>query len=184
MKEDPTKSVAREINRLHQEVLHRSQQSKAELSAALVSAWRCGRLLVAEKLRVRRTMGGGAWMLWLEQYFKGSVRTSARYMALAASVADEAQLTGMSLRQAYFRLGIATEPKCRQNTVLVAPLPEHIRLTTRLLAALQSETGGLAKLAPPQAAIYRDDLRKLYTELRSLFEPERATSGQLLSTSA
>lgn len=184
MKEDPAKSAAREINRLHQEVAQRSRQSKAELNAALVAAWRCGRLLVTEKMRVRRTMGPGAWMLWLEQNFQGHVRTSARYIALAASVSDEAQLKGMSLRQAYHRLGIATEPKCRQNTVTVQPLPEHIRLTTRLLAALQLETGGLGNLSPPQAAIYRDDLRKLYGELRRLFEPERETSGQLLSKSA
>jgi hypothetical protein len=169
-------NAAREINRLHAEVVHSAAQSKEALHAALVAAWQCGRLLVAEKERVRRRMGGGAWLLWLQQCFKGSRRTAARYMALAASVEDVSFLRGLSLRQVYFRLGIATEPKSRARSVQVAPLPEHVRLATRLLRALNEETGGLTRLPPAQVAVFRQDLRALFEQLRRLFEPNLARS--------
>ena len=56
---DP-KSAAREINRLHEEVTRRTAESREALQTALVAAWRAGQLLIAEKKRVRRTMGGMA----------------------------------------------------------------------------------------------------------------------------
>lgn len=69
-------------------------------------------------------------------------------MRLAASVAGVSFLQGLSLRQAYFRLGIATEPKSRAISVHVEPLPAHVRLATRLVRALKEETADSGHLAP------------------------------------
>lgn len=71
-------SAAAEINRLHAEASQHAVASRRSLRAALVAAWRAGQLLLAEKKRVRRTMGGGAWLLWLEEHFKGTPRTAQR----------------------------------------------------------------------------------------------------------
>lgn len=179
MKAAAQKSVAREINRLHEEVVRSTAGSKQALHAALAAAWRAGHLLIEEKKRVRRTMGGGAWRLWLEQNFRGSARTATNYMRLAASVADASFLQGLSLRQAYFRLGIATEPKSRATSVQVAPLPAHVRLATRLVRALKEEGGDFARLPPEQVAAFRQDLRSLYEQLRRLFEPGATNNGRL-----
>ena len=107
----PVSPVAAEINRLHEEAKRSVHASHQALSAALAAAWHAGHLLIDERKRVFHRMGPGAWLLWLEANFKGTARTAQRYMRLAQSVADVAFLQGMSLRQAYARLGIATEPK-------------------------------------------------------------------------
>ena len=96
----------------------RITESKNALIGALEMSWRAGQLLLAEKERVRRTMGG-AWLLWLEQCFHGTPRTAQKYMRLAQTVDDVSTLRGMSLRQTYFRLGIATEPKSRAECCLL-----------------------------------------------------------------
>lgn len=184
MSEAGTKSAAQEINRLHAEVTRCAAESKRSLHAALAAAWRAGHLLIAEKQRVRRTMGGGAWLLWLEQNFRGTRRTASNYMRLAQSVADASFLKGMSLRQAYFRLGIATEPKSRAKSVAVEPLPEHVRLATRLIRALKEESGDFARLSPQQVTTFRQDLRALYEQLRRLFEPTANNSAPGVSKSA
>lgn len=155
---------ADEINRLHEVAVRCAFDSKRALFAALSAAWQAGQLLTAEKKRVRRTMGAGAWLLWLRQHFEGSARTAQRYMRLHASVADVAFLRGLSLRQAYFRLGIATEPKARRESVSVPGLPEAARLAGRLMCALRS------RRARPSL----DDLRPLYEHLRRLFEPNQS----------
>ena len=85
-------------------------------------------------------------------------------MCLARSIGDSSSLQGLSLRQAYFRLGIATEPKARRDAVLLPLLPEPVRLAGRLLDALRE--------GPPTC---RDDLRPLFDELRQLFEPGRGS---------
>gem|GEM_PF-4377159 len=143
-----------------------------------------GQLLNAEKKRVRRTMGGGAWLLWLEQHFRGTRRTASNYMRLAASVADVSFLQGLSLRQAYFRLGIATEPKCRATSVHVEPLPAHVRLATRLVRAIKEEGGDFGQLQAAQVAAFRQDLRVLYDQLRRLFEPVSNNGASAVSKSA
>jgi hypothetical protein len=117
-----------EINRLHAEVLNRTAESNNSLHPALAAAWQAGQLLVVEKKRALRTMGGGGWFLWLERNFHGSRRTAQNYMRLAQCVPDIRQLEGMSLRQVYLRLGIATEPKSRRETVSTNILPSHVRL--------------------------------------------------------
>lgn len=159
-------SGAEEINRLHDESVRLRAASRDSLHAAVVAAWRAGQLLAVEKLHIRRTMGAGAWGLWLKRYFRGSPRTAQRYILLAKSVSDASFLVGMSLRQVYFRLGIATEPKLPGRAVTLRPLPRHVVFAGRLLGVL-SRTNMLP--SEVQQA-YRQDLRPLYERLRVLFE--------------
>lgn len=170
--ETPTLSVqssaADEINRLHQDTVKSCAVSREALGAALAAAWKAGQLLVVEKQRVRRVMGPGAWKLWLERYFSGTPRTAQRYMLLARSVTDPSFLTDMSLRQAYFRLGIATEPKSPVRAGALRPIPRHATLAVRLLGLLEAKTD---RLSPELRRAYQLDLRPLYERLRSLFEP-------------
>ena len=164
----PHSSSVEEINRLHAEAVRLSTESRDALHAALVAAWKAGQLLAVEKRSVRRSMGPGAWRLWLERYFSGTPRTAQRYMLLAKSVSDVSFLSGMSLRQVYFRLGIATEPKTPGRTVVLRPVPRHAVLAARLLGLLKARPN----LLPSELQkTYEQDLRPLYERLRSLFEP-------------
>ncbi len=168
-------SPAAEINRLHEQVVRQTDSSRQCLDAALAAAWQAGRLLLEEQKRVRRTMGD-AWLLWLEQNFKGTARTAQNYMRLAEGVADVAEFRGLSLRQVYLRLGIATEPKSRATSPQVGRLPPHVRLANRLLAALQP-CADLCRVPTEQRAAFRQDLRALYERLRALFEPDAANNA-------
>lgn len=165
----PSPDIAAEINRLCAEVLRLGKESNTALHAALVAAWQAGHLLLEEKKRVRQRMGPGAWLLWLEQNFQGTPRTAQRYMRLARSVSDVSFLAGMSLRQAYARLGIATEPKTPAERTVMPPLPRHVSLANRLLGLLTVE----GRRKPPSASAkwpaYQADLRPLYERLRALF---------------
>lgn len=163
----PANSVAAEINRLHEEAKHGTNASRQALHAALAAAWQAGQLLLAEKKRVLHSIGPGAWLLWLEAHFKGTARTAQRYMRLAQSVADVAFLQGMSLRQAYARLGIATEPKTIGQRRLRHTLPAHVVLANRLVRALKRRPG---QTTDEQGEAYRRDLRALYDKLRPWFE--------------
>jgi hypothetical protein len=157
-----------EINRLHAEAERLSAESRDVLDAALVSAWKAGQLLAVEKRNVRRSMGPGAWQFWLERYFTGTPRTAQRYMRLAKTVSDVSFLCGMSLRQVYFRLGIATEPKSPGRTVVLPPVARHAVLAVRLLGVLEAKTDQLSR---EFQKAYQLDLRPLYERLRALFEP-------------
>jgi hypothetical protein len=170
-----TASAAQEINRLHAETVRLAAESKQSLHQALAAAWQAGQLLLAEKKRVRHTMGPGAWLLWLEQNFHGARRTAQKYMQLAQSVSDASLLQGLSLRQVYLQLGIATEPKSRANSPHVEALPPHVRLANKLLVELK--TLDKSHLAPKQCAAYQKDLRALYERLRAFFEPEAVNFG-------
>ena len=163
----PATTVATEINRFHEEAKRCSDASRRALHGALAAAWHAGQLLLAEKKRVRHGMGPGAWLLWLEANFRGTARTAQRYMRLAQCVADVAFLQGMSLRQAYARLGIATEPKTPAKRPLAHKLPAHIVLANKLVRALKRRAG---QSGEEQADSYRRDLRALYERLRPWFE--------------
>jgi hypothetical protein len=166
-------STAREINRLHADVVRQSAASKEALHAALAAAWRAGQLLIAEKKRIWKTMGRGAWLPWLEENFHAQPRTAQNYMRLAADIAEVSSLEKLSLRQAYLQLGIATEPKCRAESPRVAQLPSHVRLANRLMAALKP-WDEYASEATGQSAAVQNDLRALYERLRRLFESEQS----------
>lgn len=163
-----TNSPADEINRLHAEAMKLAEASRQSLDAALMAAWRAGALLIAEKQRVRRTMGAGAWLIWLESNFRGTPRTAQRYMRLARTVSDPGFVQGLSLRQAYERLGIATEPK-RLGQAAPGRLAPHVSLATRLVRTLRSARV-CALMSPEHRAAYQTDLRMLYERLRALFE--------------
>lgn len=161
------RSPAQEINRLHSEAVQCCAASRDALHAAMVAAWKAGQLLENQKRIIRRSMGPGAWHLWLEQHFSGTPRTAQRYMVLARSVADVSFLSGMSLRQVYFRLGIATEPKSAGHTPPIRALPRHAVLANRLLGLLKARPN----LLPSNLqTAYQQDLRPLYERLRLLFE--------------
>lgn len=162
-------SVVVEINRLYEEAQRLAAESRTSLQAALAAAWSAGRLLLEEKKRVRRLMGGGAWLLWLRQNFRGTPRTAQNYMRLAREVPEPADLHGMSLRQVYFRLGIATEPKTDGDDSAATSLPTHVRLANRLLVTLKSAPGRRRACGPEQAEAFRRDLRALYEHLHRLF---------------
>jgi hypothetical protein len=163
----PVTTTAVEINRLHEVAKRGAFVSRDALHGALVAAWQAGHLLVAEKKRVLHTMGPGAWLLWLKTNFRGTARTAQRYMRLAQCVADVTFLQGMSLRQAYARLGIATEPKTPSKRALSHRLPAHIVLAGKLVRALKRRPG---KTVEEQVEGYRLDLRALYEKLRPWFE--------------
>jgi hypothetical protein len=161
-------SFAAEINLLHEQAKPNSKHSREALDAALAAAWRAGHLRLAEKARVRRKMGRGAWLNWLEANFRGTPRTAQRYMKLAKNVADLAFVRGLSLRQAYARLGIATEPKRREGGEFRLRLPAPVVLANKLLRALKRQAGGSPIASGPR---YGCDLRPLYEQLRAWFEP-------------
>lgn len=166
MKPDPAPSQIGEINRLHEVVQRCSADSRAALNAALTAAWHAGRLLLAERERVNAILLKGGWSRWVGKNFRGSLRTAYRYMRLADSLTDVSFIGGLSLRQAYFRLGIATEPK-KAHPHPVEGLPDYVRLATRLVCALRR-----AKARRKDAATvehYRRDLRALYEQLQPLF---------------
>jgi hypothetical protein len=161
MKPTPdSRAAAKEINRLHAVAVRMAVDSRNSLRRALSAAWRAGGLLIEAKKHVRRRMGRGAWLPWLEQNFEGSARTAQRYMCLARCITESGSLVDLSLRQAYFRLGISTEPKSRRDAIPVAALPEPVRLASRLVEVLRA--------TPAEG--YCEDLRPLFEQLRSMFE--------------
>ncbi|MFA6962207.1 MAG: hypothetical protein WC205_15740 [Opitutaceae bacterium] len=161
---------AAEINRLHEEARQCCRVSHEALHGALVAAWHAGQLLVSEKKRVNHTMGLGAWLHWLKANFKGTVRTAQRYVRLAQSVPDVDLLTGMSLRQAYARLGIATEPKTPGKRRLRHRIPTHLVLANKLMRTLKRPTESASN---EQREAYQRDLRALYEKLRLWFDSPR-----------
>lgn len=161
----PESTTVAEINRLHAQVRECAAQSRGQLTAALVAAWQAGGLLLAQREQVNASLLRGAWSLWLRKNFHGSAKTAKRYMALATSITDLGTFQGLSLRQVYFRLGIATEPK-KHRQHPVSPLPDYLRLAGRLVCALRR----VRRLArAPLADTYRRDLRPLYEQLQPLF---------------
>jgi hypothetical protein len=163
----PRSANADQINRLHAEAEKLRAESRDLLHVALVAAWKAGQLLNVEKRNVRRMMGPGAWLLWLERHFAGTPRTAQHYMRLAATVANVSVLQGMSLRQVYFRLGIATEPKSPARSIVLRPVARHAVLTVRLLALVPARTNSVS---PEMQRTYRQDFRPLYERLRSWCE--------------
>ncbi|AWI09543.1 hypothetical protein CKA38_10065 [Ereboglobus luteus] len=162
-------SAAKEINRLHAEAQRLTAESRHSLDGALAAAWRAGRLLNEEKKRVRHSAGHGAWIPWLKHFFTGSMSTAHRYMRLAREAADPALLQGLSLRQAYARLGIATEPKHRAldgKPALPKP-PAHVLLAGKLIRFLRQQN---RRRTAHVAVNCIRDLAPLYAQLRPLFE--------------
>ena len=119
---------------------------------------------------------------WVDEKFEGSRRTAQNYMRLAESVSDPTEFRGLSLRQVYLRLGIATEPKNRAASPTVSRLPSHIRLANRLLASLKPLEEKPGKDLE-QNAVLRQDLRGLYECLRRFFERDNLSIPNVKGTS-
>jgi hypothetical protein len=170
MNSTPHTATAAEINRLHEEARQCYHASREALHGALVAAWHAGQLLLSEKKRVNHTMGLGAWLHWLKANFKGTVRTAQRYVRLSQSVPDVELLRGMSLRQVYARLGIATEPKTPGKRRLRHRLPAHLVLANKLVRTLKRPT---ESASDEQREAYQRDLRALYEKLRLWFVSPR-----------
>lgn len=157
-------SAASEINRLHAEAQRLAAESRHSLDGALAAAWHAGRLLNDEKKRVRHSAGHGAWMPWLEHFFTGSTSTAHRYMRLARGTGDPTLVQGLSLRQAYARLGIATEPKRHADKPPLPRPPAHVLLAGKLIRFLRQQN------RQRSASDCIRDLAPLYAQLRPLFE--------------
>jgi len=82
-------------------------------------------------------MGRGAWLLWVEQRFHGSIRTAQNYMRLAQTFPDVSVLQGLSLRQIYYSAANPTEPKSRLESARGQPLPARILLAGKLLEEIR-----------------------------------------------
>ncbi|OAM88528.1 DUF3102 domain-containing protein [Termitidicoccus mucosus] len=156
-------NAAAQINRLHREVRRLCAESREKLDGALAAAWHAGRLLAEQKQTLRRNAGRGSWLVWLDASFAGGRSTAYRYMRLALETPAPETLHGLSLRQAYFRLGIATEPKtAAQQIHPVQALPESVVLAQKLLRLLRRRQ----KLSEGCLG----DLATLYRQLRAIFE--------------
>jgi hypothetical protein len=159
-----------QINCLHREVRRLCAESREKLDDALAAAWLAGKLLAEQKQTLRRKAGRGAWLVWLEMIFEGGRSTAYRYMRLACEIFNPETFRGLSLRQAYFRLGIATEPKTSAQQIHpVQPLPEPVVLAQKLLRLLRNRQ----KLSTG----CMDDLTTLYHQLRAIFERSSVAQG-------
>jgi len=165
-------STIDKINQLHAEIRQHVINSQNLIDAALLAAWQAGRLLIKEKARVRRYAGRGAWIPWLKESFRGSVRTAQRYMLLARRVTEPSLMKNISLRQAYLRLGIAIASKS-SNSLPLQKLPAHVTLSARLTRILRRQR----RAAAGNLSLLRNspELIALYEQLRTLFEKPHAT---------
>ena len=164
-------ATAARINRLHQEVRRLCAESREKLDGALAAAWHAGKLLAAQRQHLRRTAGRGQWRAWLEASFAGGRSTAYRYMKLAREISDPETLRGLSLRQAYFRLGIATEPKISACQIHpVQTLPEPVVLAQKLLRLLRKKQ----KLSDGCMS----DLAVLYRQLHMIFKKAAISQQQ------
>ena len=159
--------MVREINRLHAVSRKNVEASREALNAALCAAWHAGKLLCEAKVSVIHHAGLGTWVPWLKNCFHGHIRTAQRYMKLSRCVESPSHLSGMSLRQAYFRLGIATEPKKPRTAVPVVKLSAHILYANKLTRILRLM----------RRRIRTQDMAPLYAQLRMMFEQEEGKAG-------
>lgn len=150
------------INKLHAEVTRLEKESRHKLDKALISAWQAGRLLIEAKGNICRQAGRASWLPWLETCFDGHVRTAQRYMRLARATDKPEEFVGLSLRQAYFRLGLSIQPNRSDSRTSDIKLPPYISLANKLTKALRRT----------RRQIRASDLAALYAELRAIFENE------------
>lgn len=165
---DPASTNPRDALRaLQADLISAVGRSRESLNLALTAAWKMGQVLEMEKRRARRQMGRGAWSAWLAANFPESQKAALRFMRLARSINDETQLFALSLRQAYFRLGIPTEPK-KRTMPGVARLPQHVRSAQRLLLSVRMRLR-LRQMDATARRRLREDLAPLRRQLEVLF---------------
>ena len=167
MSNNPENPRAR-VGELQHEIARAIAASRLALDDAMQVAWQIGCLLDAERSRIRRSMGRGAWQHWLAENVRGSRRLAERYLKLARAVDSPEKLKELSLRQAYFRLGISTEPKVRADARGLPSLPGHVRNAQKLLLSVRMKIR-LRKMDEGQRRRLCEDLGPLYRQLVLLF---------------
>jgi hypothetical protein len=162
--------IAAKINALHATTQRLEKESRSKLDGAVAAAWQADKLLIEAKACITHHGGRGAWTPWIETKFEGDMRTAQRYMRLARELPEAPSPDGLSLRQLYFRLGIATEPKRasaensdRDLAGKLPMLPAYLTLANKLVLILRRQ---------PRDKIQACDLTALYRQLRPLFEPD------------
>jgi hypothetical protein len=140
--------------------------SRADLDRALLAAWTLGRMLQDERVRVRRTMGRSAWQQWLDVTFPVRPALASLYLRFAREISSPTEIPALSLRQAYFRLGVSTEPKLRDSTRQRRRLAGYIRNAQRLVTELRRRR---RRRSPAEIERVRVDLGPLFRELALLF---------------
>jgi hypothetical protein len=152
----------------YSEIKRLTALGRTDVERALAHAWHAGRCLVAERDRVQQTMGRSAWNEWLRLNFPDTPEIARRYMRLASEHASPATLSGLSLREVYFRLGVSTEPKVRDETRVRCRLAGHVRSSQRLLLAVHRSRRRWSADEADRQRLCRD-LEPLYRELNTLF---------------
>lgn len=152
-----SQNLTAEINHFHCEVQRLTGESRRSLDGALSAAIQAGQLLLKQK----KAIGRGSWVTWIQTNFQGSQVTAYRYMALAREIKDPSTVKDLSLRQAYVRLGIATEPKNPSGAFPITAIPEPVILAQKLTRILRH------KKAVKQN--YMEDLEVLFHQLEKIF---------------
>ena len=145
------------VNQLHHEAQAQAGDARTAMSLGVLAGWAGGRLIHYQKKKCRR----GTWSTWLDTQFEGSARTAQRYMSLAKKMKSLEELKGISLRQAYLRLGVAMTPTPGRGVCSEVVIPEFVILANKLTRVLRRNkciNEGL------------DDLWKLYRELEVYFK--------------
>jgi hypothetical protein len=97
-------------------------------------------------------------------------------MLLAKTVPDVLQLQGLTLRQAYLRLGIAVAENPHGSAQRYAVLPPHAALANRFQRWMRQKQD-VDTLPDQERWTLRHDLRPLYEWLVRLFEEDSAQGG-------
>ena len=156
----PIDAAQREINRL-------LASSRADLDRALVASWTLGCMLRDVRDRVRRTMGRSAWPEWLRVAFPRHRVVALRWSRFAEEFSSVDEIAALSLRQAYFRLGVSTEPKSRTSTRQRSRITAYVRNSQRLVIELRRKRR--ARTGEEMKRI-RGDLAPLFRELTALYD--------------
>jgi hypothetical protein len=90
-------------------------------------------------------------------------------MALARNVTDVSQLSGLSLRQTYMRLGMCVEKRGTHDPIAIQVLPQHLKVAHRFLAAVPTPKDILG-LSKEERERWQYDLKPVWDRLRLFFE--------------
>ncbi len=153
------------INELHAQAERQRAVCAESIYEALRAAWEAGGLLTEQKRRIAR----GNWALWIDLHFHGNIRTAQRYMALAKVCPDIEVLRGLTLRQAYLRLGITVANPPGARPVSRHLLPTHAALANRFQRWMR-ERLDVQALPEQERRTLQRDLKPVRDWLNRLFD--------------
>lgn len=160
-----------EVMSRRSEIARLLAHSRAELDSALLATWTLGTKLRDKRHQVRESMGRSGWPEWLRVAFPGKTAVGLRCMRFAEEISSPACIPALSLRQAYFCLGVSTEPKLRSSTRQRRFLAGYVRNAQRLLIELRRQR---SRRAGVDLQRVRADLAPLTRELALLFRENPA----------